>query len=271
MGSAEIFGRYLSILGVEAAPPSPEHLRRLVSAQLVRVPFENISKLFLTKTRGAVFAPSLEEHLDGIEHHRFGGTCYANNPHFFSLLRHLGYEVRLCGADMTNPDAHIVSMVELAGREYLVDVGYAAPFFEPLPRDLETPHEVRFGASRYVLEPQDDRGRSRLRLYRGGREIHGYLAKPEPREIGQFAGGIRDSYRSTATFMNTLVIERFFPGRSLRIHNLTLTESTPDSARTTRIADREELATVVEQTCGIPTSIVRQAIDGVDLEGDIYT
>lgn len=237
----------------------------------MRVPFENISKLFLKKTRGAVFAPSLEEHLDGIEQHRFGGTCYANNPHFFSLLRHLGYEARLCGADMTNPDAHIVSMVELEGREYLVDVGYAAPFFEPLPRDLEKPHEVRFGASRYVLEPQDASGRSRLRLIRGGREIHGYLAKSEAREISDFTDGIRNSYRSRATFMSTLVVERFFPGRSLRIHNLTLTESLPESASTTRIADREELATVVEQTCGIPAGIVRQAIVGVDLEGDIYT
>lgn len=71
--------------------------------------------------------------------------------------------------------------------------------------------------------------------------------------------------------MSTLVVERFFPGRSLRIHNLTLTESTPESSRTTGFADREELATVVEQTCGIPAGIVRQAIDGVDLEGDIYT
>ncbi|MEJ2189227.1 MAG: arylamine N-acetyltransferase [Acidobacteriota bacterium] len=246
-------------------------MRRLVCAQLIRVPFENISKLFLRKTRGAVFAPSLEEHLDGIERHHFGGTCYANNPHFFSLLRHLGYQTRLCAADMSIPDAHIVSMVELEGREYLVDVGYAAPFFEPLPRDLEKPHEVRFGTSRYVLEPQDADGRSRLRLIRSGREIHGYVAKPETREISDFADGIRDSYRSTATFMNTLVVERFSPGGSLRIHNLTRTESTPESSRTTQIADREELATVVEQTCGIAAGIVRQAIDGVDLEGDIYT
>jgi arylamine N-acetyltransferase len=161
--------------------------------------------------------------------------------------------------------------VELEGREYLVDVGYAAPFFEPLPRDLEKPHEVRFGTSRYVLEPQDADGRSRLRLIRSGREIHGYVAKPETREISDFADGIRDSYRSTATFMNTLVVERFSPGGSLRIHNLTRTESTPESSRTTQIADREELATVVEQTCGIAAGIVRQAIDGVDLEGDIYT
>ena len=271
MISAGPFERYLSILGVEAAPPGLVHLGRLVGAQLMRVPFENISKLYLRKTQGAAFAPSLEEHLDGIEHHHFGGTCYANNPHFFTLLQHLGYEVTMSGADMSNPDAHIVSMVELEGRQYLVDVGYAAPFFQPLPRDLDGPHEICFGASRYVLEPQDDQGRSRLRLFREEEPIHGYLAKPEPREIGHFAEGIRDSYRDAATFMNVVVVERFFPGRSIRIHNLTLTESTPDGATVTQLADREELVRAVEHFCRIPSNIVREAIDGIGLEGDIYT
>ncbi len=271
MPPTDSFERYLSILGVEAAPPSLGHLRRLVSAQLIRVPFENISKLYFRKTRGATFAPSLEEHLDGIEYHHFGGTCYANNPHFYSLLRHLGYAARLCGADMTNPDAHIVSMVAVDGREFLVDVGYAAPFFDPLPRDLARPHEVPFGASRYVLEPQDAEGRSRLRMFRSGREIHGYLAKPEPREINHFAGGIRESYRSTATFMNTLVVEKFFTCKSVRIHNLKVTESTPEHAETNQLADRDELAMVIERVTGISAAIVREAIAGVDLEGDIYS
>ncbi|MFV2074319.1 MAG: arylamine N-acetyltransferase, partial [Thermoanaerobaculales bacterium] len=240
-------------------------------AQLMRVPFENISKLYLKKTRGATFVPPLEEHLDGIENHHFGGTCYANNPYFFELLRHLGYEVTMCGADMSDPDVHIVSMVELDGRQYLVDVGYAAPFFEPLPRDLVGLHEIHFGACRYVLEPRDGQGRSRLRMFRNGELIHCYLAKPEPREIGHFAAVIRDSYRDTATFMNAVVMERFFPGRSVRIHNLILTESTPDGATVTRLADREELIRTVEHHCRIPADIVRDAIDGISLEGDIYT
>ena len=271
MTSSSSFERYLSILGVEAAPPGLDHLTRLVGAQLIRVPFENISKLYLKKTQGAAFVPTLEEHLDGIERHHFGGTCYANNPHFFGLLRHLGYEVTMCGADMSNPDVHIVSMVALEGRQYLVDVGYAAPFYQPLPRDLDGPHEIRFGGCLYVLEPQDREGRSRLRLVREEEAIHGYLAKPEPREIGHFAEVIRDSYRDTATFMNVVVVECFFPGRSVRIHNLTLTESTPDGATATQLADREELVRAVEHFCRIPADIVREAIDGIGLVGDIYT
>ncbi|MBD3872676.1 MAG: arylamine N-acetyltransferase, partial [Acidobacteria bacterium] len=107
MADAKTFERYLSILGIEAAPPGLDHLHRLVSAQLTRVPFENISKLFLKKTQGASYIPSLEQHLDGIERFSFGGTCYANNPYFSKLLRHLGYDVDMCGANMSEPDVHV--------------------------------------------------------------------------------------------------------------------------------------------------------------------
>lgn len=270
MTSPSVFERYLEILGVEAAPPSLGHLRRLTTAQLQHVPFENISKLYLKKTQGATFVPSLEEHLDGIEQHHFGGTCYANNPYFFQLLEHLGYEVTLCGADMSDPDCHIVSRVELGRRQYLVDVGYGAPFFEPLPRDLDEPHEILYGSCRYVLEPQDGEGQSRLKMFRDGELTHGYLAKPKPREIAFFEETIMDSYRDTATFMNTVVVERYSPGRSVRIHNLSMTESTPKTSKTTPLADHEELARAIENRCGISADLVRVAIKGVALEGDIY-
>lgn len=271
MAAARSFDRYLGILGVAAEPPAADHLSRLVGAQLVRVPFENVSKLYLKKRFGATSAPSLDEYLDGIERCRFGGTCYANNPHFYRLLRHLGYDVTLCGADMSRPDVHVVSTVRLPGREYLVDVGYAAPFFEPLPRDLDTDHEIRFGAFRYVLAPQDGRACSRLRVFRDAQELHGYLAKPEPREIGHFREAIEASYRDTATFMNAVVVERFFPGRSLRIQNLSLTESTADHAVVTRLAGRDELVQAIEHHAGMPADVVRAAVAGVSLEGDLYS
>jgi arylamine N-acetyltransferase len=271
MVDAKTFERYLSILGIEAAPPSLDHLSALVRAQLTRVPFENISKLYLRKTQGASYIPSLEQHLDGIERFSFGGTCYANNPYFYELLRHLGYDIKLCGADMSKPDVHVVSIVRLAGRECLVDVGYGAPFYEPMERGLDRDHEIIFGRNRYVLHPQDGRGRSRMDHFRDGRLIHGYVAKPEPREINHFDEVIRHSYSDAATFMNVVVIERFFPDRSLRFHNFTLTESTSDGAITTRLADRQELIDAVEHHVGISADIVREAVEGIALEADIYT
>jgi len=269
--SPKIFERYLSILGFEQEDPSLDHLRRLVSAQLIRVPFENISKLYLKKTQNASYIPSLVKHLDGIERFSLGGTCYANNPYFAELLRHCGYEVDLCGADMTRPDVHVVSIVRIEGREYLVDVGYGAPFFEPMALDLDESLEIVFGGSRYVLHPRDARGGSRMDHLRDGELIHGYVAKPEPREIDHFDEVIRESYTEAATFMNVVVVERFFSGHSVRIHNFTLTESTPDNATTTQLADKEELVEAIEHHCGFPGEIVREAIANITLEADIYS
>lgn len=271
MTSPELFERYLSILGFEQEEPSLDHLRRLVSAQLIRVPFENISKLYLKKTQNASFIPSLEAHLDGIERFNFGGTCYANNPYFAELLNHCGYDVSLCGADMTRPDVHVVSMVRLGGREYLVDVGYGAPFYEPMPRDLEEKYEIVLGSNRYVLHPQDRQGRSRMDQVRDGKLIHGYVAKPEPREIDHFAEVIQRSYSNAATFMNVVVVERFFPDRSVRIQNFTLTESTPDVSTTTQLATKKELVEAIEHHYGFPVDIVREAIADIALEAEIYS
>ena len=268
---ADVFDRYVSILGVEAEEPSLEHLSALVRAQVIRVPFENISKIWLKKSRGATSIPSLGEHLDGIEKHNFGGTCYANNPYFALLLRHLGYQVSICGADMSKPDVHVVSLVDLDGQQYLVDVGYAAPFFAPIPRDLDLAQNIPFGRHRYVLHPQDDRGRSRMDHLRDGEIIHGYVVNPTPRGIGHFGHVIRNSYSDSATFMNVAVIERFFPDRSVRIHNLTVTESTPDSSTTTHLEGKDELIAAIGLHCGFPADITGQVISEISLQADIYS
>jgi arylamine N-acetyltransferase len=268
---SDTFERYLSILGVAPEAPSFDNLRRLVRAQIIRVPFENISKLYLKKTQSASYIPSLEEHLDGIEKHGFGGTCYANNPFFAELLRHLGYDVTMCGADMSKPDLHIVSMIRLEGREYLVDVGYGAPFYEPMACDLDHEHGIVFGRNRFVLHPRDSRGRSRVDHFLDDERIHGYEVSPAPREIDHFEGIIRDSYSAAATFMNVVVVERFFADRSMRFHNFTLTESTADGATTTQLADRDQLVEAIEYHCGFPSDIVRSAIADIALEGDIYS
>jgi arylamine N-acetyltransferase len=267
----EIFERYLSILGVVREEPSLEHLRRLVRAQLIGVPFENISKLYLKRTQSASYIPSLEEHLEGIENFNFGGTCYANNPYFTELLSHCGYDVDLCGADMTRPDVHVVSLVRLEGREYLVDVGYGAPFYGPMPRDLTSEHTVDFGNNLFVLHPRDAKGQSRMDHHRDGKLIHGYTAKPEPRGIEYFEDVIRDSYSDAATFMNVVVIERFFSDRAVRIHNFTLTELTAIGASATHLVNRDELVEAIEHHCGFPADITREAIADIALEADIYS
>ena len=160
-GEAE---RFLAILGIDPKTPGIDELAELVRAHLLRIPFENISKLFRWRYKGVASLVPFSEYLDGIEQHHFGGTCYTINFYLHQLLVALGYDVLLCGADMSRPDVHLVNIVRVGDREFLVDAGYAAPFLAPMPLDLPTDYVLSLGHDRYILSPRDALGRSRLSL-----------------------------------------------------------------------------------------------------------
>ena len=262
--------RYLQVLRVEPGAPDGELLERLVFAQLTRVPFENISKLHYLVRRGLRDIPGLPLYLEGIERHGFGGTCYSNNFHLHSLLRHLGFDATFCGADMGEADGHTVIVVQLGGRQVLVDVGYAAPFFSPLPLDLELDQAVTFGSSRYVLEPRDHRGRSKMRLLRAGRCVQTYTVKPHPLGQADFARVIRSSFEPGSTFINAVLLVRHSPQRSVRIQNLTLEELTPGSASRRELAHIDELAAEVSRHFGMAPLVVQEALARVSRFADPF-
>lgn len=267
---SETVTRYLELLGLSRRPPTLHGLKELVAAHLTRVPFENISKLLYKKRIGLTDIPPIGMYLDGIEKRHFGGTCYSNNFHFYCLLESLGYDIRLCSADMATPDVHAVSMIVVEGHEYLVDTGYAAPFLEPLPRDLETDYVVALGRDRYVLKPQDADGRSRLELHRDGVLKHGYLAKPAPKEIGDFEKVIAESFRPDATFLNSILLARFYPGRSVVIHNFTLIESCQDNYVTRSLAGPDAAVAAIHERFDMPEDLVAAAISDLEARQDAW-
>ena len=262
--------RFLHLLGIGRRTPSGEALAELVTAYMLRIPFENVSKLYYKKRHGSRGLPDLEQYLDGIERYNFGGTCYSNNYYLHLLLAYVGYDVILCGADMANTDVHLVNLVSVDGREFLVDAGYAAPFLEPLPRDLEQDYIITLGRDRYVLKPMDKRGCSRIELYRDGQLNHGYTAKPIPRQIEHFSRVIEDSYCDSATFMNALLLVRLYPNRSIVIHNLSVIESESTDFRIHQLAGREELPRAVEKHSGIPKEIVSEPVAEISEFGDAW-
>jgi arylamine N-acetyltransferase len=266
----ELVRRYVSALGVQRCEPSLEALRELVGAHLTHVPFENISKLYNRKHHGLTGVPPIDLYLEGIEHYHFGGTCYANNFHFYTILRALGYDVKICGADMTNPDVHLVIVAALDNHEYLVDVGYGAPFYTPLPRDLKADYITTLGRDRYVLKPQDASGRSRLEMYRDGLPKHGYVVNPRARRIEEFAGVIAYSFRPEATFLNALLLTRFYPGASLVIHNLTVVESHANEFTVRQMENRSELITTIVDRFGMPHSIVAEVVSELGEFHDVW-
>jgi N-hydroxyarylamine O-acetyltransferase len=255
-----IVARYLRLLRVERKEPSPDSLSELVAAHLTGIPFENVSKFYNRQHFQLEALPGIDLFLDGIERYNFGGTCYSNNFHFYRLLAALGYDVKLCSADMTNPDVHMVIVVTLDGREYLVDAGYGAPFLSPLPRDLRADYVVELGRDRYVLKPQDAEGCSRLELHRDGVAKHGYRMKPAPKRIEDFQNTIANSFRTGATFLNCILLVRFYPRASTLLHNLSLIESTGSESKATSLPDRGCLPSAVERYFGIPAEIVEEVV-----------
>ncbi len=263
-----LFDRYLAVLGVRRLRPSFEALSELTAAHLARVPFENVSKLYYRHDVRRRGVPGLAQFLEGIERYRFGGTCYASNYHFSKLLTHLGYQVALCGADMATPNVHIVNAITLAGRKYLVDVGYAAPLVDPITLDEDVNCEVVWGPHRYVVRPRGSDGRPTLEMYRSGTLRHRYVVNPVPRCLGDFANVIADSFTERATFMNALLITRYGVPRSLMLRNLKLIAV---KGREWEITDvpRSQLPETIVREFGMHLDIVQQALEGVQLTGEL--
>src|SRR5574338_351407 len=108
-----VVDRFLVVLGIRQRPAGYGGLCEMVRQHLLRGPFENISKLLLFDKEGSGRPIEIGEFLEGIESADLGGTCYSSNPFLAELLRTLGYDAVLLGADMSQPDVHTSINVRL--------------------------------------------------------------------------------------------------------------------------------------------------------------
>jgi len=263
-----LFNKYLELIDNKATAPTYELLCKLVKAHLIKVPFENISKL-LFKKQGMNYIPDLDVFLEGIERHNFGGTCYTNNYYFHLLLDHLGFDVKLCGADMKDPDVHLINIVTIDEKEFILDVGYAAPFLQPLPRDLNTDFVIPSGNERYVVRPKDEHKKTLIEQYSGNELQHWYTAKPEARKIEEFRGVIEDSFADYSTFMNAIRAVRFTANGSVSLRNYSLTEINGENVTATKIL-REDIPKAICEKFSMPEQLVKEALDCIKEIKDIY-
>jgi len=266
--SNDLFEKYLDLLGIEKSKPTYDFLCKVVKAHLIIIPFENISKL-LYKKQGLNNIPDFKTFIEGIEKYNFGGTCYTNNYYLYRLLDYLGFEIKLCGADMKNPDVHIISMVNLENQEYIVDVGYAAPFYNPLPRFLKEDFNISFGNETYVVKPIDELERTTVEQHSDGSLQHWYIAKPEARQIEEFGSVIEDSYSDDATFMNAVRITKFTENGSLVLKNFDLAIFNGNECSSAKISITD-LPHIIERNFAIPSIVAQDAIHQINKIRDIY-
>lgn len=259
-----IYERYLEALKISRRKPSLEALTKIIKAHLSYVPFENISKLYYVKKYKAKSIPDFEKYVDGIVKYNFGGTCYSNNYYLNKLLKHLGYNVRLCGADMQTPDVHLVNIVEFNKKEYLVDVGYGAPFRHPIPLNLKTNYELNFGIDKYIIKPRDRRNFSEIQLIRDGIIKHGYILKPDARSISEFKKVIEKSMESTSTFLNKILLVRYCEKSSVKIDNFLLVEICESKVNKVMLQNKAELIGQIYLKFGIPKEISKESLTVIE-------
>jgi len=260
------FERYLKLLGFQKQKPSIEYLKNMIGVHLSVIPFENISKLYYKKRHNLKQLIDFELYLDGIEKYGFGGTCYSINFYLNQLLRWLGYNLKLCGADMNNPNVHIVNIVNIENRDFIVDLGYAAPFLEPIPLDLPNDYTINMGVDRYIFKPQNSNKQSHLELYRNGKLIHGYWVNPKARKIDEFQQVIEESFNESSTFMNALLLTRFDSGNFIVINNMSIIRSSGKISKKYSIDTIEQLAVVINKYFHIPKSIIVESVDNLQMQ-----
>lgn len=233
-------------------PRGPDGFHAIVAAHLERVPFDNVSKLLLYAREGAGRPFTLREFLDGIEYADMGETCYSSNLFLFELLRALGYDATLLGADMNSPDVHSSICVRLNAVEYHVDVGYAAPF-SYLILLHQLPQTIAAGPARYEVRHAPARPDSyEVTQFIDGRRRHGYVGASAARTPDFFGSAILASYRTDSTFIRCLRISRVVRGDVVDLRNRTLVVSRGESFITTRLDSVADLRRVMDEVLLMP-------------------
>ncbi len=259
------FLKYLGFLHLKREGPSLAYLEKIVTEQLARIPFENVSKLWYNKTKGQKYIPMPEQYMEGLFEYGFGGTCYTVNYYLYHLLCHLGFDTKIFGGKMSEPDAHMVIIVNLKGIDYLIDSGYAAPFTRPMRISNGEEIFFRTPANEYKFLPANGNGNPEIIMYRGGKRSHGYEVLPGERELPDFDEQIIGSFREDAVFMNNLLYTRYGKERRVRISNLNFWELKNGALAKNCLADNEEVFHMLEKQ-GIPYKISSKAFENITLD-----
>ncbi len=143
--------------------PTLETLRALHLLQPQAIAFENLDPLLKRPVR--LDPASLEQKM---VHSGRGGYCYEQNLLFAHALRTLGFSINEHAArvlwnvpaGVNTPREHMLLLVDLDGKRYLVDVGFGgnvltAPLLLNSTEEQATPHEpfqVLKDGDRYILQ-----------------------------------------------------------------------------------------------------------------------
>jgi arylamine N-acetyltransferase len=250
--------RYLRLLGLEREPPSLPALARLVRAQVLTVPFENVTAILRRARAGEGPVPPVDTDamLDAWEARGGGGVCFDATPTFQRLLRELGYTLRPSTALISFPGSHQASVVEIDGAEYMVDAANGAPFLEPIPLDRETTLNAAGLSWRFRRESDDVFVQDRL-IDGEWRPFCQYTLSPvDP--AAQEAAYQRHQLAGETWVVGNLTLVRSTSDEVYRLRDDQLAHYSADGVRTETIAE-EDLPRVAAEVFGLPALPVAAA------------
>ena len=245
---------------VRADAPSLDTLRRLLSAHVHAIPFENLA--IVDDPAGAVGGEGVtldvpHLHRKIVERGR-GGFCFELNGLFAAVLDALGYEVDLAAARILRdgkaplPANHATVVVSL-DRQYVADAGHGWPqMARPTPLDGDPTGEDGTGVSWRVVESDrpDVSHEMQSRVDDEDWEPR-YAFGPSPRDLSYFRAtcdylaSAPESWFAT----NTVVRQRTENGwKRLSADTFTRVE---DGERTERAVDAESWVAVAKGEFGL--------------------
>lgn len=232
-------------------------------AHAFAVPFENLDVQMGLPVR--LDLPAL---FDKLVTRRRGGYCFEQNSLLLAALRALGFAPLACEARVSSeedpgairPRTHMTLVVEVAGREYLCDVGFGGDGpVEPVPMDGA---EVEQLGDRFRVEARGALRVLELRRDGGWRDQYCFLAEERHPVDFEVASWYTSTYPGSR-FVTTLTAQRARPEGRHVLRNLAYTVRLGETV-TERALSREELLPFLAATFGIdlPAGTRFAALDG---------
>lgn len=233
--------------------PTAETLRRLQTAHLTAVPFENLSihaKQPILLEDDALFAK--------IVACGRGGFCYEVNGLFAALLRSLSFTVEMLSAGVANADSgfgpdfdHMTLMVTIGGERWLADVGFGDSFVEPLRLDDRSGQKQ--GGHAYKIALDGDHLILMRREEGGGKWKAQYRFTLQPREYANYFEMCRYHQTSPEShFTRARICSRLTDEGRVTLSGMRLIETFKNGERLERaLTSEEEYKATLRERFGI--------------------
>jgi N-hydroxyarylamine O-acetyltransferase len=230
--------------------PTIDVLEQIHLAHATQIPFENLDIQL-----GRPIAIDLASIQSKIVRAGRGGYCFEQNTLLAAVLEELGFGVTMLaarvrfGATRVLPRTHMLLMVNVAGEEWLTDVGFGTGgLLKPLrmrPNDVSR----QFSWSFRLIE---EKGFWQLQSLREDRWQTLYVFTHEPQYTIDFQ--MANHYVSThpdSRFVQTLAVQKQTPAACYLLRNRELTVIEGDRTTVKQVGDDEALLSVLAEHFGL--------------------